>query len=423
MHAANTGAVFDNQANNIAVTRAALEARVDGAKFLNNISSILSTQGPAYLPQAEQDVDAFVGTLSRVPPEKRAAMAADLKNNLNVAAAMMLARNNPEAAIKAIDGGQFNLDPTQRQQVLSHAKEAQNAARVQEAFLRSEAERQKQEKSDQAVDGYFKQIMTGGFSMKAALNDETLTPRAREHIVLLADRKRKENAGEGKASDPKTLNELYMRITAPEGTPGKIYNTDLIYEATKAGKLSIQHDAYLRNLVGGQPDANNQKIQGRLRSMVSDFGRGISANLEIQAMAQADKGLPMELQNTFRARVEDKMQELRQINEPPSQVFDPKSKHFVGSREFTQSVLQEVMGQKRDSALPTVNSQEEYDALPAGATYRDSNGNPATKTKGAANAKTAKPSTDYNTWLAATGGRLKPGQTQEQAIAEWKGGK
>ena len=135
--------------------------------------------------------------------------------------------------------------------------------------------------------------------------------------------------------------------TAPEGTPGKIYNTDLIYEATKKGQLSIQHDAYLRNLVGGQPDANNQKIQGRLRSMVSDFGRGISANLEIQAMAQADKGLPMELQNTFRARVEDKMQELRQINEPPSQVFDPKSRHFVGSREFTQSVLQEIMGQKR----------------------------------------------------------------------------
>lgn len=127
MHAANTGAVFDNQANNIAVTRATLEARVEGAKFLNSTGAIVGAN-PGYLPQAEQDVDAFVATLSRVPPEKRAAIAADLKNNLNVAAAMRQAQLDPDGTIAAIKGGQYNLDPTQRLQIEREA-ERENARR------------------------------------------------------------------------------------------------------------------------------------------------------------------------------------------------------------------------------------------------------------------------------------------------------
>ena len=170
LHTANTGAVFDNQANQIKVTRATLEARVEGGKFLNSTGALVSSN-PTYLPQAEQDVDAFVATLTRISPEKRAEIADSLKQNLNVTAAMANARLDPQATIQAVKGGAYNMDPQQRQQVVNQAEAEIRARRVEENYQRAEQERLRREADDNARDRYFKDIMEGRGSRRAILDD------------------------------------------------------------------------------------------------------------------------------------------------------------------------------------------------------------------------------------------------------------
>lgn len=356
LHAANNGAVFDNQANNIAVTRAAVQARVDGAKYLSALGSTLATNGPGYLPQAEQDVDAFVATLSRVPPEKREAIALDLKNNLNVAAARSLARSDPNAAIKAVEDGKFVLDPAQRQAVLDRAKETQNAMRIEEARVKAEAETERLKRSEQAVDGYFKQMMTGGFSMKAALNDETLTARAREHVILLAESRAKEMASGEKKSNPVVEKNLWLAIHAPQGDPRKIYNATPIFEAVQRGEITTTSANQLNAMVANQKDENNQKIGSHMNGLMSIVGRSLSQDPRYIGQP----GIVAEIQMDYQDRVTKRVTALRDAKKDPMEAFNPASKDFVGSREFIQGSIDRVKGNTPAATLPRAGAVMEF---------------------------------------------------------------
>jgi hypothetical protein len=356
LHAANNTAVFDNQANNIAVTRASIQARVDGAKFLSSLGSTLATNGPAYLPQAEQDVDAFIATLTRVPPEKRDAYAQELKNNLNVAAARSLARSDPNAAIKAVEDGQFVLDPAQRQAILDRAKETQNAMRAEDARVKAEAEVERLRKSEQSLDGYFKQMMTGGFSMKAALSDETLTARAREHIILLAESRAKEARNEGKRSDPVVERNLWMAIHAPDGDARKIYSATPIFEAVQRGDINTNTANQLNAMVANQKDENNRSIGGHLNGLMSIVGRSLSQDPRYIGQP----GIVAEIQMDYQNRVYKKTEALRAEKKDPMEAFNPASKDFVGSREFIQGSIDRVKGNTPATALPRAGTVLEF---------------------------------------------------------------
>lgn len=356
LHAASNTAVFDNQANSIAVTRASIQARVDGAKFLSSLGSTLAINGPAYLPQAEQDVDAFIATLTRVPPEKRDAYAQELKNNLNVAAARSLARSDPNAAIQAVEDGKFVLDPAQRQAILDRAKETQNAMRVEEARAKAEAEAERQRKSEQAVDGYFKQMMTGGFSMKAALNDETLTARAREHIILLAERRAKELASGEKRSNPVVERNLWMAIHAPDGDPRKIYNATPIFEAVQRGDINTATANQLNALVANQKDENNRTIGSHMNGLMAVVGRSLSQDPRYIGQP----GIVAEIQMDYQDRVSKRVAALREAKRDLMEAFNPASKDFVGSREFIQGSIDRVKGNAAAVSLPRAGAILEF---------------------------------------------------------------
>lgn len=350
LHAANNGAIFDNQASSILVSRAWSAAVIDGTKFANALGDTVA-RDPSSLAQAEADADTYAATLTKVPAEKRAELANKWKNDLNVTAAMSAIRSNPDAAKKRLEDGEWNLSRPQRESALDEVEKQKRALRVDAELQRTEKERIRQENSEAALDTYYKQLKQGGFSMTAALNDPVLTRQAREHIVERAERTAKENAGEGKRSNMVVLNDLYLRYTAPEGTPGKLYTADAIYEASKRGDLNTRDDAFLRSIVASNKDENGRTINTRINGMNSDFGRELSTNIKVQSMSMADPGLASEIQSTYSARVMQRIEVLRKANESPSQVFDVDSKQFVGSREFKQGVINEVMAQKRPQVL------------------------------------------------------------------------
>ncbi len=373
LHTANTGAVFDNQANQIKVTRAALEARVEGGKFLNSTGALVSSN-PSYLPQAEKDVDAFVATLTRVAPEKRAEIAESLKQNLNVAAAMANARLDPQATIQAVKGGGYNMDPGQRQQVVNQAESEIRARRVEENYQRAEQERLRREADDNARDRYFKDIMEGRGSRRALLDDPALRPQTREHLVMFMEQRAKALAGQERQSDPGVKNALWLAIHAPDGDPRKIYNADKIFEAVQAGKLSTSDANQLNALVANQRDSNNRSFGQRLGARVQNINAAMRANPVYQAQPE----LASAVQNELIAQVEQRADALRRENRSPDALLDPESKDYFFKPNTLKSIEDDV--RKRQEALqpkiPRVSAPDDPQLaqLPDGALFIDPQG-------------------------------------------------
>lgn len=376
LHAANTSAVFDNQANNIAVTRAVTEARVEGAKFLNATGAIIANN-PSYLPQAEADADAFVATLTRIPLEKRNEIAANLKNNMNVAAAMVNARRDPEATKAAVQGGAYNLEPGQRQQVIGEAETAIRARRAEEAYIRADKEYQERERNEEAYDKNFKAIMGGTATRKDIMNDPDLKPNTREHLIVFMEARAKSLASGDRKSDSSVVNDLYLRIIAPEGTPGKIYTIDPIFEAVKArmeGKPGINTtDAErLRGIVAGQKDENGRTFGSQL------YGRlqVVQGALRSAPQYQAQPELAAQIVTTLASRAEKAAEDARKAGKSPTSILDPDSKDYFFKPGTLKAVEDDVQQQMRASTpqIPAIQTQLEYDALPKGATYKDTDG-------------------------------------------------
>lgn len=373
LHSANTGAVFDNQANQIQVTRATLQARVEGSKFLNSTGALVSSN-PSYLPQAEQDVDAFVATLSRVPPEKRAEIAADLKQNLNVAAAMANARLDPEATMRAVKGGAFDMTPTQRQQVVNQAEAEIRSRRVEENYKRAEEERQRRERDDSARDQYFKDIMEGRGSRRALLDDPNLLPRTREHLVMFMEQRAKSLAGEERRSNPAVKRELWMAIHAPDGDPRKIYNADKIFAAVERGDINPTDANQLNALVANQKDENNrsfgQRLGGRMQTVIGA--------MRSSPVYQAQPELAAAVQNEMIAQIEKRAGEMRKENKSPDDLLNPESKDYF----FTPNRMKQVEADVRRQAdavnpnIPRVSAPDDPQlrALPDGAMFIDPQG-------------------------------------------------
>jgi hypothetical protein len=346
LHAANTGAMFDNQANNIKVTRATVEARVAGAKFLNGIGAILATN-PTYLPQAEQDIDAFVATLSRIPPEKRAAIAEDLKQNANMAAAMTNARLDPEGTKTAVQGGKFNLTPEQRQQVVNQADATVRAKRVDEAYQRSQKEYEERERDETARDGWFKQIMTTGAKAQDILNDPKLRPQSREHLVLFMEQRAKALAGQERKSDPGAVRELWMAIHAPDGTPGKIYTNDAIFEAVKAGRVNTTDANQLNSLVANQKDENNRSFGTRLHGRMQTVSAAMRSDPRYANQPELSAAIQIEMVT----RAEREAGRLRKEGKSPDALLDPESKDYLFKPGFIKATAEDVQRQA-DAARP-----------------------------------------------------------------------
>lgn len=345
---ANTNAIFDNQANQIQVARASMQARVDGAKFLNSTGAIVASN-PAYLPNAEKDVDAFVGTLTRISPEKRAAMAQDLKQNLNVAAAMANARLDPEGTKAAIEGGQYNMEPQQRRQVINQAEETIRAKRVDANNERIMAKQAAQDLSSGARDEYFKGIIKGGTKMADVINDPRLLPADREHLIMVADAWSKRGGAAERRSDPTVKRDLWMKITS-----GQVFNSNEILDAVAKGKLNTADGDHLVSLVGNQKDENNRTIGSRLNSQMRIIGDTLSSNPQYKY----NPGMVAAIQMEFQNRVYERVSDLRKQGKDPNEVFDRASKNWIGSPTFVQSAIDSARPQQQQADVAGAAARE-----------------------------------------------------------------
>lgn len=334
LYTANTGLMFDEQANAIEVRRAAYNAQLAGSKFLDTASGIIQSN-PAYLPFAEKDAEALASTFSRISPEHRAVIVTGLKQELNAAAAISAARTDPEGTKKKLEAGDWFLTPEQRSTALNKAETEIRAKRAEEAYARAEQERKRHELDDKARDTHFADIIAGKATRRSIMDDVTLLPATREHLINVMETRAKEGLNSEKRSDPVALRNLWMRINAPDGDPNKVYNGDAIFEGVRSGRINVTDANQLNNLVAAQKDENGRSIGTKLGGLMSVVGRALSQDPQFTAQP----ALVAEIQNDYQARVYEKVNQLRKEKKDPNSVFDPTSSDYVGSREFIQSSI------------------------------------------------------------------------------------
>ena len=426
LYTSNTELMFDEQSNRIKVQRAAANARLEGGKFLNSASEIIRSN-PGYLTVAEKDAEAFVQTLKNVSPEQRAEIAQGLKKELNMAAAVSAARTDPEGAKKKLEAGDWDLTPQQRETAVGKADAEIRAKRADESYQRAVKQYEERERDDEARDKNFAAIMGGTASRRAIMDDADLKPTTREHLVVFMEARAKERLGQEKRSDPTVMKELWLRIHAANDDPAKIYNGDAIFNAVRAGTLNTTDANNLNTLVANQKDENNRSVGQRVALVSSTVARAISADPQFTAQP----ALVAEIQNDYNARVLDKIATLRKEGTSLDGVFTPGHKDYVGGREYIQASIDAAKQRQRDAMpkLPDLRTAPDaWKDVDAGATFVDPKGvtrimTPELKAALAKQGPTGTGGTDMQRWMAATGGVLKPGQTQQQAIDAWKAGK
>lgn len=379
LYTANSEIMFDQQANAIAVQRAWTQAKIDGTNFVASASALIQSN-PGYLQVAEKNAEDFVATFSKVPAHQRAALAQELKQDLNMAAAISAARMNPADTKKRLEAGEWSLTPEQRNIALNKANAEQEHKLVEQARLREEDRRVKQEAATDALYEYTKGIYTGAFSSRQALDDPRFAshPQFLEHLILAEKQRVKELREREQPSDPIVRHNLWLAIHAPEGTPGKIYTAGPIYEAVKNGKLNLQNANALVSDVANLKDENNRSLGARLTEADHIIGRAVSQypGFVMQPALVAD------IQLDYMSRVRAKISALRAAGDKhPMRIFDANDKDYIGSNAFVQSSIDAAQARKAMLApkAATVNSQAEYDALAPGTPYVDSNGHRGVK--------------------------------------------
>jgi hypothetical protein len=347
LYASNTSLMFDEQANRIAVQRAAATARVEGSKFLNSAGAIIQSN-PTYLIQAEKDAEAFGKTLVGISPQAREDIVGGLKKELNMAAALSMARIDPEGTRKALDGGAYDLSPDQRNAAINKAESESNAKRADENFQRAQREHEQRERDEVARDRHFKGIIGGTTRRRDILDDADLLPTTREHLVLLMEQRARELRGESSTkSDPVTKRNLWLAVHAPEGNAARIYNADPVFAAVQQGRLSIPDANQLMAQVSAQKDENNRSIAQRLGSFVSDLERTIARLPEFTAQPALIAAVQLDYQD----RVYKRMERLRKENQDPAQVFDAESKQYVGTPQFLKESIDRGRATQRGAAV------------------------------------------------------------------------
>jgi len=334
-YAAQSGAMFDAKANSIQVERSVAEAQLQGQQFLDSAAATVGGN-PSALPVVEQNIDAFVSTLTKVSPQVRDKISNSLKQNINAAAAMASARARPQETIDAVKGGAFHLTPAQREQVINEAQGAISAQRAQSSYERAQKELDIRERDDTARGKHIQSIFRGTFNAQAALNDGNLRPQTLEHLMVFAESWAK-SGGVAKPSNSKVFDALWQAIHNPDAE-ARLYNSEAIFRYVASGHLNHPDAGKLMNDIANQRDVNNVKLSTKLRAQVNIIDQQLARDLRYKMRPELMAAIKM----NYVARVEERMNELRKDNKNPAQVFDRDNKLYVGSPEFVQEAINDA---------------------------------------------------------------------------------
>lgn len=273
LYQANAGREYDQQANQIAVVRAATRARSEGQKLVNALAAEID-RDPSTLPRQEEKVAEFLRLFPGISPETRTRLQDDWNNDLNFKAAVRAMRDAPEAALKRLEDGHWNVKPEQREILVGRAKTEIEGQRRDRELKRLEAQRAEADAVDMARSKHIDAIIAGKANWAAIRDDPAFAgvqgANAKKELFLFMDARKRQLAGEERKGDMKLRNDLWLQINS-----GQVFNPQVIVDAVRAhaeGKpgLDLAQADYLLSQMRNRRDGGDQTFRA---SFASEIGR------------------------------------------------------------------------------------------------------------------------------------------------------
>lgn len=409
-HEATTMQTFDMRTLQITAQRAGAQARTQIEGFATALGQQVFND-PSALPYLREKIKDFAGNLPPgVSPEMRAEAEQELWYRLNSDAARGSTLINPTQTLSDLKAGKYVLKPGQLPQEIDRAESSIRANEERAHSAQRFAAWERSEKSNNLANQYLQEVFNGNFDPVAANANGDLTKEDRQSLITFNRRWWDAVEGEGRKSSPLVLNSFLQRVYAEEGDPKKIRTIAPLLEAANGGGLSVRDARWLITAVAEQRDPNNSTIGAQFRSMF-DIVKDSFMNDPRYARVPGGRIQAGEIVNRWAFAVRSKMDDRRTRNQSLLPLFDPSSDDYVGKPDFVKGFVRttpNIIG-------PEPGSIHEKDGVSA----RFLGGDPGAPTSWEV-LKGEVPVDWVNEWRQATGGTIRPGETEAQAVRAWR---
>lgn len=359
IYTSTSSAMFDSQANTIAVKRAGLVAKQSATEFLNSTSETLRAN-PLYLPIAEQMATDFTGTLTGVSPEQKAVIKQGLINELNITAALGSARVAPAETKKALEDGEWNLTPKQRELAINAAETELRAIRADERYQREVKKAQRVERNEEAYDELVKGIFEGTASTREVLDNPDLLAPTRNTLLTLIEKRARELRTRAYTTTPSVYNDARRRIDLPQGDPNRLTSTEELWGLYgKPRGLSLSDTQNLeKRIVDNKTDAGMTYAKAE-----SELISNLSPMLNKSTLLALDPGGGARVQ-AFTAFVRNRADSFREQGKDPYLLLQPGTSDYVGNfipafQSGAQEVQQDLANQLNELLRESARQKKE----------------------------------------------------------------
>lgn len=305
----------------------------------------------------ESTVDSLVQTSPTLNATVASKVRGDLLNNgkgeIIKSGLIGLAAINPDAATKVIESGRYGefLSGAEAKTIIANARQQVRAARVDENYQRSNAEKAAKAASDERESQYLKPLFSDDplenakVSTKAIVNDPVLSTSAKERLVRIVEREQKPEAPTRVSHAAAT--DLFARMRAPEGDPTRITDSKAIDDAYIAGKLTRADHTWLRTEFKESRTPDGERLSEAKREFFQAVGPMIDKSNPL--MGKLDQSGKM---NTYRLEwaLNQKIAEYRKAGKNPYDLLDPAKPDFMGSPAALAPYMKPIAESIRDQA-------------------------------------------------------------------------
>lgn len=268
------------------------------------------------------------GQFSKIPAEKRRELLKQTRSELARSAVQGLIENvDPEVARKQLNDGKFDahLDADDKAVLIAKADTAIRGKEVELARLEAQKEKLAEKEREITKDKFVAAMNTpegNTLSVKEVLTSN-LKAAEQEHFIALI---KKTNAGGAKANGA-TVQRLFDRIHLPPDDKRKIKSETELYPYFGRG-LDFVALNHLRKELKDIRNPENISLNETRNNFLKAVKKQITKSTMFLTDPQGDAQY-----YSYWQYVLAKQKEARDNGEDPFELFDPRSKKFLGSQE------------------------------------------------------------------------------------------
>jgi hypothetical protein len=292
------------------------------------------------------------GSYVRIPAEQREPLNRLAKEQLAYSAVQGYMKLSPELAIKQLNGGQWDeyLDADKKTSLMRGAEVEINRREAESVRVNKEAERAEQE--------VIIQRLAANKLTASDILQSNLRPTgegSKEHFLNVLRTRSREVTEAPIKTIPSVMLDLFTRIHAADGDPGKITSEAELNNAYINKRLSFEDFNRLRKEVADARTPDGEKL-GKRRT---DFVNGVAAQLDKSnpLMGKIDASDKQQVYE-FGYYVDRKIEAYRKAGKDAHDLFDPSSPDYLGKPEvlagFQKTLAQSMKdysdGLRRQSA-------------------------------------------------------------------------